>query len=183
MRSFLKSADDLVRDGIAANSRGDHQAAVRAFTHALKKSPRSMPALANRATSYSALGEYASALADLDRAIALVPVMPALYFNRGGVHRDIGNWNHALTDYSKAIAMDPEMVAAYYNRAILLAAENPEAALDDLAQVLELKPDYYPVYAERAKIYEALGRADEAENDRRLYRLHQPYNGSSVDSD
>jgi tetratricopeptide (TPR) repeat protein len=173
MLSILKSADDLVRDGIAASGRGEYRAAVEAFTRALKKSPRSMPALANRATAYSALGEHDSALADLNAAIALVPVMPALYFNRGGVHRDRGDIARALADYSQAIAMDAEMVAAYYNRALLLAAENADAALDDLARVLELKPDYYPVYAERARIYEAMGRTDEARQDRDAYAAQE----------
>jgi tetratricopeptide (TPR) repeat protein len=103
-------------------------------------------ALENRAQIYGLLGQYDSAIADLDMLIEKRGKFNH-YFLRGQMYRAIYEWDHALADFNTAIERSPDYAEAYYQRGLLYYSilqtgiETRPDALADFQRYLELAPD------------------------------------------
>jgi tetratricopeptide (TPR) repeat protein len=64
--------------------------------------------------------------------------------------------------YGKLLAIDPNNEEGLNNFLVLLADESPEAALDEMQKLERTHPDFSPLPAQMAVIYEKMGNYDEA---------------------
>lgn len=77
-----------------------------------------------------------------------------------------GKFNDALVHFQAAIDADKKNYLAYFKRAtIYLALGRHKSALDDLNDVIYLKPDFVAARAQRGSLLFKLGRLEEAQAD------------------
>lgn len=102
----------------------------------------------------------------------------ALYFWRGNLHRHFGNlsgdrreYQAAVDDFSKAIELHAIFVPALYNRGVLYWRElaNYYRAVKDLTRVIELAPQRYEAWFNRALAHQMRGEIPEAIADYEHY--------------
>ncbi|XP_074601971.1 dnaJ homolog subfamily C member P58IPK [Brevipalpus obovatus] len=77
-----------------------------------------------------------------------------------------GQYNDALSHYHAAVDGDPKNYLTYFKRAtVYLALGKSKPALDDLNQVIQLKPDFLSARLQRGSVLLKQGRVDEAHID------------------
>ena len=102
----------LIR-GIHHAEQRDYRGAISDFTQSFDLLPTGT-ALYNRGTIFLELGDYGSAMADLDRAIAMRPMPPQAYVNCALARLANGGSANALTDLDLGVELlhgDPTAVA------------------------------------------------------------------------
>lgn len=73
---------------------------------------------AERGYAYDGLGQYETAIADIDKAIEIND-RESLYFGeRGYAYYKLRNYERAIEDSTMALSLDPKNVSAYINRAL-----------------------------------------------------------------
>ena len=78
-------------------------------------------------------------------------------------HLDKEEFNNAIADVSKAIEINPNEADHYRLRAwVYLKAGNAAAGLPDADRSLELRPNHAFTLYTRGRIFEALGKREEA---------------------
>lgn len=132
----------------------DLDAAIEAYTHALRLRPGLLSASYNRAGAYlrrGAPGDLEGALADLDRVIEALPDDAAAYVNRGAAFLKLnrpGDLERAVVDCDRAVALAPAMAEAYFNRGLANVRLDRRAGWqDDLAKTLALDADHTGAHA------------------------------------
>src|SRR5258706_7691346 len=102
----LKTSADFFEKGNYQYDTGDCVAAVASYTQALKLNSKYAEAYNNRAYTYMMLGDYKSAIVDLDAAINLRPTYVNALMNRGDIYNYYFNQdkNKDIADYDKVIA-------------------------------------------------------------------------------
>jgi tetratricopeptide (TPR) repeat protein len=98
--------------------------AVNDYTYIIKGTGSSKGILANsynnRALVYNRVGDYQSALTDLNRAIEILPVLINAFYNRGATYANLGIYNLALADFNKELQLNPQSLhTARYKLALL----------------------------------------------------------------
>ena len=102
----------------------------------------------------------------------------ALYAWRGRMHRHFGNlsgdrreYQSAVDDFSKALDLHPIYVTALYSRGVLYwrELENYYRAVKDLTRVIELAPDWYEAWFNRALAHQLRNEIPEAIADYEHY--------------
>ncbi|MEW4526151.1 tetratricopeptide repeat protein [Maioricimonas sp. JC845] len=136
--------------GLAAASRGDHEAAVRFYNRALKLDEYSV-ALANRAAALNRLGRHTEAIASATRAIARteegraqsVRRIEALARRERGLSEfQLGHHAAAIADFEQVTVLQPRDAGAWYNLGLCwFAAGRFSAAIDAFSSALEVAPD------------------------------------------
>ena len=126
------------------------------------------------ADGYSAYNQRMSALP----RHPLSRLRAALYFWRGNVHRHLGNlsgeqreYQAAVDDFSKALELHAVYVPALYSRGVLYWRElaNYYRAVKDLTRVIELAPQWYEAWFNRALAHQMRGEIPEAIADYEHY--------------
>jgi len=103
----LVTAADYLAQGDYDYDQGNCAGAIAAYSRAVALDPESAEAYNNRAYTYMAQQDYASALPDLDIAIELRPDYVNALMNRGDIHNyyyDI-NYAKAIADYDRVLAL------------------------------------------------------------------------------
>ena len=76
------------------------------------------------------------------------------YLTQGDYDYEHQDCDRALSDYTRAIALDPGLAEAYNNRAyVYMVQREYAAALADLDQALQIRPDYVNALMNRGDIY------------------------------
>jgi len=150
---------------------GDHVKAVEDFTKAISlydmalagsNDDESLTWHRRRAFAFINIGEYGSAVLDLEMRADALPNDSIAHRDLGYAYRLIGNHDLAEVHLSRAIEIDPGDPDALTNRGILyLDTESYENALDDFSAAITVDPEYEDAYRYRAKLYE-LTKQDEA---------------------
>jgi tetratricopeptide (TPR) repeat protein len=119
--------------------------------------------------------DYPAALQAFTRAIELDPSDARYYRARARVYRVLENKEGALADYSAAIALtEPSELARtgffqkslYEQRAgVRRELKQYRGAADDLTKLIELNPQSFPLYVQRAEVYELDGNLAAATDD------------------
>jgi|SRR5437016_1065089 len=128
-----EAAKAFVAEGLSAEKRGDHAAAVAHYTRAIEADPKYADAYFERGYSNVQLRRSADA---------------------PGNSRDYED--RAILDYSEAISLDPMRGDAYYNRAMLHSSRALyREAAEDLLSAVKLKPKDPEPHLRLARIYES----------------------------
>ena len=109
-------AAEAYQKGLASYAQEDYDAAISAFTGALRLAPRDSLAYYGRGRAYGKKGDLDKAIADYTEAIRLDPKLAKAYNNRGVAYAKKGEHDKAIADYTEAIRLDPKYAEAYYNR-------------------------------------------------------------------
>jgi tetratricopeptide (TPR) repeat protein len=97
-----KSADFYYILGIAAEMKGDGDAALEHYTHAIERNPDYAAAYNKRGLIRLHRGQFDLAVEDHSRAIAINPENAEYHFNRGIDYRMSGTSNPAIADFQNA---------------------------------------------------------------------------------
>ena len=127
--------------GSTALQGGDPQSAAGYFKEALSRdhlSPQGRMALGD---AYQQMGDMPAALQEWEAALQAGGPADEIYARLLPAHRNLGDMPATVSDLQALIAMQPEDASLQYQLGLLLAAQQPEAALEHLAQAADLDPD------------------------------------------
>ena len=128
--------------GIALSQRGQDAAALAAFDEAIRQSPGSAPAYANRGVVRARLGDVEGAIADYDRARELGAPAAEVLFNRCQALVSKRDYQGAIADCTAVLAANPSHAGASFTRgnARWLAGDADQARAD-WVRAIEIEPD------------------------------------------
>jgi tetratricopeptide (TPR) repeat protein len=168
------------KHGNAEFHNGDLDAAMHAYTDAIRLAPDRAEANIHRGMVLYSLKRYHDALADFTQAQQRNPDIALLYNNRGVTQLALKNMAQALTDLTEAILLDPGYSNAHYNlAAVFMAAGRFRLATHYYTRAIEIN-DRVPLYFNsRGMSYAAQKRYDEALADyNRALALDDGYIGA-----
>ncbi|MEM6346083.1 MAG: tetratricopeptide repeat protein [Bacteroidota bacterium] len=113
------------------------------FTLSIEHQPEDADSFRMRAMTYlrKPPGNYKAAANDFAQAIKLAPHQPDLYQWRAQALQQIGQTAAALEVYQRLLDLAPDNPEYYIDRAVMLMEDDPDAAMRDLNQALELAPN------------------------------------------
>jgi Flp pilus assembly protein TadD len=153
--------------GLAAESRGDWEAAIEEFERIVSlkpPEPKGSTALYDLAIAYANSGRYDDAARELRAAIGLDSGFLAAMANLIAVDLARGDLREARLIADRYVALDPESARALYSRGIVaLRSGDAATARDDFGKLLHANPSYAVAHYDLALAEERLGRYDAAE--------------------
>ena len=166
MPAIAAGLDDA-RAGLAAQSRGDLDAAIEFYAKAIESGElgrkHTVFALNNLGLAYDTQGEHDDAIISFNAAIQLMPDYHRAYFNRGISFASLGEYDEAIADYDRAIELDPSDPDIVKRRAdAYLARDEHELAIRDYDVVIERSPNNPRALKGRATAYMMAGHYDDA---------------------
>ncbi len=116
-RSGVPEVGALLREGMAAMERGNHESAVALFTTVIRMAPDFPEGYNKRATAYYLAGQYRLAIADCEVTLRLNPLHFGAASGQGLCHAALREFDKAGTCFSRAIAIHPHLATARQNLA------------------------------------------------------------------
>ncbi|HEV3092619.1 MAG TPA: tetratricopeptide repeat protein [Candidatus Cybelea sp.] len=157
--------------GIAAESRGDWNAAIAEFERIVALNPpepKGSTARYDLALAYANAGRYDDAALQLRAAIALDSEFLAAMANLVSVDIARGDINEARRIADRYVAVAPDSARALYSRGIVaLHGGDAATAREDFGKLLHTNPSYAVAHYDLALAEERLGRFDAAERELR----------------
>jgi len=154
-----------------------YDAAIEAFTEAIRLDSGFANAYYNRADTYFYNDDYDKALADINQFIKLEPNNPVGYSGRGMVYYAKNDYDRAIEDFSQAIKLDPNKAENYSNRGTMYGFKGDyDKAIADFNQSIKLKPDFLYAYVARGMAYEEKKDFARAKTDYETVLRLDPYN-------
>jgi tetratricopeptide (TPR) repeat protein len=159
--------------GVASDSVGDDENAIRDFSEAIGRDPENEELYNARADAFRLLGRVSDALADEEKYLELNPGIAnsassmqvnsadaESYLNRGNAYYDIRAYDRAIADYSEAITINSEFGAAYERRGSASQEKGDyDRAIMDFTAAIKLEPNEPHFYNDRAWAYFKAGNA------------------------
>ena len=105
----------LMRDGVAAMTRGDYRHALAKFDQMVVIAPDFAEGWNKRATVHYMLGNYAQSLADIAKTLVLEPRHFGALSGRGLVYVRLEDERRALKAFEDALAIHPHLPGAAAN--------------------------------------------------------------------
>jgi tetratricopeptide (TPR) repeat protein len=96
----------------------DPQAAIAAFSEAIRLDPDWAAPYSRRGRAYTDLNEYHKALEDINHALRLDPKLPFAYVARARTYLGMGQFPRALEDADKALQLNSTLPNAYFLRGV-----------------------------------------------------------------
>ena len=162
----------------------DHEEALRALKTSIALDRRDAAAFFAAGDLYTHLVRPVAAAQALEVGLRIVPDNTEALSNLGLVLLSLQQLPRAIETYEKVIALDPTSVSAYANLGNALAGSGQhERAIAAFQRALALDPDLAPAHLGLARLYEKLGRADEAQAARSEFeRLRESAVGGAADA-
>ncbi|KAI93971.1 hypothetical protein T281_13560 [Rhodomicrobium udaipurense JA643] len=136
------------------------------FTKAVSLNPDYALAYNNRGNVFLEMNRPDEAFRDFDRAVALSPDFGAAYANRANASQKLNHPDVAEKDFRKAIELMPASSIPLNGCGRIAAGEGRlYTGLRYLNRAITLNAQFAPAYQNRAAIYAALKRYDEAAQD------------------
>ncbi len=155
--------------GDEQTARGDHVAASRAFSHALRAGQPDIPARLRLGAAFLAIGRMEEARAELKTAVDRRPSSPEAHDALGKFYNTSREPGLAAEQFAQATELDPDEPVFWNNLGVAeREAGRFEASLTALNTAGGLAPRMIDPYYNRGQVFERLGRNDEA---RRQYLL------------
>jgi tetratricopeptide (TPR) repeat protein len=111
-------------------------------------------------------GDLHQQIAEVTARIRKDPRNPLLYVERGQLYRTNKQYRSSLADCARALRLDPVLKEAHLCRVLTLAVSAPKAtAVRELTAVLDRYPDAVDARVARARLFAAMGRFAEADQD------------------
>lgn len=152
--------------GVVYYERGEYEKAIKDYIKAIELNPNYSRAYSNKGAAHNKLREYEKAIEDCTKAIELNPNLSKAYNNRGAAYNEMGEYEKAIENCEKAIKIDSKLCNAYKHMGVAYYRKNDFLkALSYLDKAIELDPKYKEAYEMRAKVYRALNKGKEAEED------------------
>lgn len=107
---MLANANAMLGNGYL--QAGDYEAAIEAFTNAIRHDPNFAKAYYMMGMACSCRGEHGRAIGHLSQAIALRADKPSYYFSRAQAYEAMYQAQHAIDDLDKVLMLFPEHHAA-----------------------------------------------------------------------
>jgi tetratricopeptide (TPR) repeat protein len=155
MLASLKRGDTYRR-------RGEYAAALRDLGQAAFLDPAAPRPIELLGDVQAALGQYAAAAAEYQRYLALDDRAPAVSYKLALAHYRNGMAARAVDPLRRAVAVDDRFVEAHYLLGLSLRESDRPQSLRALRRALELNPTFAAAREELARIYEQMGRWQDA---------------------
>ncbi|MDY7025676.1 MAG: sulfotransferase [Pseudomonadota bacterium] len=133
----------------------------QAATTALQQVPKMVPALLSLAVAKRQLQKYEQAINSIEKAIKLEPKLSELHNVRGIIYKELGQKEEALRAFKRALTLKPSNIAALWNQSDLVGVLDQQQA----SKYLSLADSGKLSARNRAKVYYALARSAEAQQD------------------
>lgn len=157
-----ESARRFIGEGIVLHDKGDYKAAVAKYELALKADTFNLTALAERAMTYNAMGEYDKAIKDCKLAIKKHPGKESLlnvYVTYGNTYDLMKKPNMALEIYSEGIAAFPKAHMLYFNKGITFnGLEKNDSAMEYFKMSSILNPEHAGSQNALGRLYYSYGK-------------------------
>ena len=143
LASFMARPDDSASYHNLGNfrlERHEYDAAIEAFTTAIRLQPRDISPLVNVSLAYNLTGQNPKAEASLRRALRLDPTNAAIHLNLGMLLAEMERPVEAEAAFRAAFKYDARSAPAAFNLGVLLANDRPEEALAWCRRAAELRP-------------------------------------------
>jgi tetratricopeptide (TPR) repeat protein len=135
------AVEAFFRRGVAAISKGDHQAGITDIERVLREAPKRAEAHTWCGKAFYLRRDFPGAIKEFTKVVALDPNNKETYTERGMAYFQVGDRDAALADFEHAIGLDPKFETAYLDRGkVRLAAGDAERAAADFSMVLQLNP-------------------------------------------
>ena len=115
-----QTIEQLVAEGLRADSTGNYKSAIKLFSSAIEKEPELAVAWYNRGLSRMKMNQHSLAVVDLNRCIYIDTANTNAYFNRSIAYRRTSNYQFALADINHYLKKRPSDKDAQYFRFDLL---------------------------------------------------------------
>lgn len=140
--------------------------ATQLLAQATLKGEERSNTLYQRALAYSAIGDQAKAIGDLQEAIRITPNHLGARVDLGGALSAIGQNAAAMTAYNDAIKAFPNLPLVYNNRGFFeQSIGRLDDAILDFTKALELDPQFIEAISNRGYVQMNRGDYESAEND------------------
>jgi len=138
--------------------------ALADLNEAITANPRDEIGLASRATLYIDMNRPDLAEMDLAKLKLINPQNGTTFYNAGVTEQRTGARDKARDDFRNAVRLLPAFAPAHVALGVLLAADDPSAALAQFNQAIELDPQSQALNS-RASLYLSLGQFEPAIRD------------------
>ena len=136
--------------------------AIKAYDKSIELNPNFYQAYNNRGSVKVRIGQYNSAIVDLNEALSYKSDFAEAYCNRGLAKINLNQYNSAIEDYDRAITLKRDDAEAYCNRGIAKASLGQyHSAITDFDEALNRKPNFaeaYRAYSIRGEAKANLGQ-------------------------
>jgi tetratricopeptide (TPR) repeat protein len=155
MLASLKRGDTYRR-------RGEYAAALRDLGQAAFLDPAAPRPIELLGDVQAALGQYAAAAAEYQRYLALDDRAPAVLYKLALAHYRSGTAARAVDPLRRAVALDDRFTEAHYLLGLSLRENDRQQSLRALRRALEVNPTFAAAREELARVYEQMGRWQDA---------------------
>jgi len=153
--------------GVAKAKRGDLEGAIGDYSRSIELAP-TVAAYVNRGNAYAYQHHAGEALADFDSALQIDAQNVLARLGRANANYASKHLAESLEDYTRVIDLDPSNAVAYFKRGNIHFDQRAfAAAFADYSASLKLDPHQPVVLFDRSLAAEHIGRAEDAEKDRR----------------
>jgi tetratricopeptide (TPR) repeat protein len=128
--------------------------------------PTTAGAFLDQGITFSARGNFTTAVESFTGAVKLELNNAAAYYNRGSAYDSKGDYDRAIEDYNRAIKLDQNDAIAYYNRGSAYDSKGDyDRAIADFSRALKIDPNDATAYNNRGSAYGSKGDYDRAIDD------------------
>jgi tetratricopeptide (TPR) repeat protein len=157
------TADEFVSRGNQLHTKGQYDAAIADFTHAIELKPDASYAYADRGLAYLAKRADTDAQADFTRALELDPNCEYALRGDAILHTHHSEYSKAINELSSAISLKPDDEYAYIWRGFsYFRTSETNKAFEDFAQALKLNPNFTYGYKFRSEVFILQYKGEEA---------------------
>ncbi len=133
--SFAQTAEEYFNEGFEKHKQKDFEAAIAAYSKAIKADEKFADAYFNRGSCELALHKFDLSKADFSKTILLDPAYAKAYYARASVYVSEEKYTESLPDLDKVIALEPSLPNALTLRGQIRAQTgNKKGACDDFNQ-------------------------------------------------
>lgn len=153
--------------GVAQLKAGQYKEAAADFGRILAIKPDDAWTLDLKGEALMDLGSYREAVTALSRSISLNPRLSQKYNKRARCFSALKEWQKAVADYTMSLKLRPDRGILIERGKVYMAAGMNDRALSDFTRAIEIDPLYAVGYIERARLYDKIGKTEQARKDRK----------------